>query len=222
MSYGLDKNTVALLHFNNKFKDECGNLWTPDANANNTGPGKFGKNSLAGGAVSTPILGNLTFGSHDFTIDWWEYRLRLHAYDYACGMGADLYKQCSICAQLTDGDATLRTYVGNNGSSWNILNSFVMGTASLNTFVHRALVRNGNTFYSFQGGKKISTVSSSGDFTFRTNDILWVQSFSNYIDEFRVSNIARWVNDFTVPNFQYVDYDSLSYKDKLDYFYGYK
>jgi len=88
--------------------------------------------------------------------------------------------------------------------------SVPMGTRQMNTWAHRALVRKGGYFYTFENGvlKAQAAVGGSGVFNIATYGPCvgcWPRSdgyyyFWGYIDEFRVSNgIARWTANFTVP-----------------------
>jgi hypothetical protein len=70
------------------------------------------------------------------------------------------------------------------------------------------MVRSGTTFYTFVDGAKQSP-SQTSSVSCNTSGVLYIgvgagYNFTGYIDEFRVSKgIARWVDDFTVPNDEY-------------------
>jgi hypothetical protein len=80
-----------------------------------------------------------------------------------------------------------------------------MGSYIYGAWTHYAVVRNGSKFYTFQNGIQKSTWTSTKSI-YNTGGSLYLGSygggnnFAGYIDEFRISNIARWTSDFTPPN----------------------
>ncbi|MDF2566479.1 MAG: hypothetical protein K0Q53_2883 [Massilibacillus sp.] len=84
--------------------------------------------------------------------------------------------------------------------TYDIANPKSVGTAILNQWAHYAVVRSGNTFFTFQNGVLISTWTSSLSIAvLDTAPSIGGNGqyyFGGYIDEFRISNIARWTSDF--------------------------
>lgn len=70
------------------------------------------------------------------------------------------------------------------------------------TWRHIALVRSGNVFTVYSNGNSVGTATSSGvipqDNMFTIGRSL-SQSMSGYLDEFRISNVARYTSNFTPP-----------------------
>jgi hypothetical protein len=109
-----------------------------------------------------------------------------------------------------------------------VLSYFSLGSVDLNTWNHFAFVRKGDTFYGFKNGTLTSTAKSSlaiyglgniflGKRNFNDNDYF----FRGYLDEFRISKIARWTSNFTPPTYPYSG-DFVAIKDRLNLLHGYK
>lgn len=77
---------------------------------------------------------------------------------------------------------------------------------AVNTWMHIALVRQGTTWTLYQNG--ISLGSSSASATFGNNTLPFIVGnygalsapWQGYIDEFRISNVARYTGNFTPPS----------------------
>ena len=52
-------------------------------------------------------------------------------------------------------------YMSSNLSAWDVANARSMGAQTLNTWVHYAIVRSDNTFYTFRNGTQIDTWTST-------------------------------------------------------------
>lgn len=149
----------------------------------------------------------------DFTVDWWEYCTGNSATRFAQSVNGG----CGgICA---GGSANINSlYISSTGSSWNISSGSVMFNTALNTWVHWALVRNGNTWTTYRNGIKFAQITGVGTI-FTNSSGLVIGSFLydanhyfvGYIDEFRISNIARWTEDFTPPTAPYIISEDIPY-----------
>jgi hypothetical protein len=74
----------------------------------------------------------------------------------------------------------------------------------LDKWYHVAMVRNGNLILYFQDGKLLGTLgaTTTENLSFVLGYLIDAQSatwFDGYIDELRVSDIARWTSDFKPP-----------------------
>ncbi|HMM22954.1 MAG TPA: hypothetical protein PKA10_19770 [Selenomonadales bacterium] len=209
--YLMDEHTVALLHFNDGLKDESGKVWTAVGGAStSTVQSKFGGSSLSLDGktqyLSTPNSTDFDFGSGDFTIDWWEYRKSADVQGLVFSRQPGTYAPIAVGANnIYNGriDAYARTDTIYNGSSydWDILNNFHMGLPIINEWTHYALVRASGYFYSFQNGKLIlkSDLITKEVAEGTGTPLIGCYGgiiYSGYIDEFRISNIARWTDDF--------------------------
>ena len=199
----IDNKTVSLLHFDNKnnlLKDIFNNTWI-----NNKGvyynSGKFN------GAVDLTDSGyfyttdsaivNLT----EYTIDFWAY-VPSNTIDY--------YRICF-------GTSTNDKYYGIISSdtfstpSGNIYLTDIDEGIKVNDWNHFAFVFK-DKWYLFVNGVLKATIETStlpaissmlciGNYKNQDNN---APSY-NYIDELRISNVARWTSDFGVPSSAYTD-----------------
>ncbi len=152
------------------------------------------------------------FGVGNFTVDFW-------AYGLAGANGA--------VVQFADGayggsvgyvsGGNLVVYLASAGGSWGIASAVSMGAVPGNSWVHYALVRNGNNFYTYRNGTQISTFSSSAA-VYNPSGNLNVGRYldttgatpyylSGYVDELRITKgIARWAGAFTPPTRAYENF----------------
>lgn len=202
--YEVDQYTVSLLHFDDGIKDECGKVWTANGGAStSTTQSKLGSSSLylnGAQSLTTPANADFNFGSGDFTIDWWEYRIT---------------NEVGVCVFDTDGNIHgcpgivvgyggngVKAYLSSTASEYDI-GGKTMGNAILNVWTHYALVRSGSTFYTFQNGVQQATWTSNLSVLDSVNPAInrynaSAYNASIYIDEFRISKgIARWTSNFT-------------------------
>jgi hypothetical protein len=87
---------------------------------------------------------------------------------------------------------------------WNVAGTYSSSTVTTNTWYHFAVVRSGSTVTLYINGSsnasltRSQTIGNGGDFYIgaRQNEDL---DFNGWIDEFRVSNTARYTAGFTAP-----------------------
>lgn len=166
-------NTVLLLHMNgennnttitdnSRFSRSCSTAGDTKISVLQS---KFGDSSAyfdgSGDYITVPNSAGLDFGSGDFTIEYWEYRTDASIVSpVMCRSNTDQglnpfligYKSGSIIYAYS-----CSTY----SNSWDIFSEFSMGTVIYNAWTHYALVRQGNTFRTYQNGIQISTTTSS-------------------------------------------------------------
>lgn len=152
------------------------------------------------------------FGSGNFTIDWWEYRT---ANDTSAELPIIARNDTAsitpfLVGAVFSGGTTNYVYMSSNGSSWDVANGKTLGTIDLNTWNHFALVRSGNTYYTFKNGTQSDTWSNSATLPDNASPVSIGKAQNNsyyykgYIDELRVSKgVARWTSDFTPPTIAY-------------------
>ena len=217
---GIDQYTKLMLHFNgpNGSTTFTDSELTPKTITPNYNPqissdySEFGGASLYlnSGFLSVPPSTDWNF-SGDFTIDfWWDHT----------GAGpivsiGDTSGSTSLC--ITDFNGAVSVYMSSDGWSNDIANQVSMGTASGTGFDHYALVRAGNTYYTFQNGILTSSFESNLSPNYSTSYSLYIGCVyewtsmgvwdiwaTGYMDELRISNgISRWVSNFTPPDSQY-------------------
>jgi hypothetical protein len=216
MGFVDDSYTTSLLHFDYSIVDQnSGVTWTAVNNATiSSVQYKFGKSSInmVGGsshdALTSPKNSAFEVGSGDFTIDWWSYRTSSADYQGTFAYWASNSYGINIGVYVSGHN---QAFLSSTGSSWDLLSHANMGSVTLNTWEHWAMVRNNTTIYLFKNGT-ITTQQSIGSAS------VWVNSSSNarmgswssdsgyagYIDEFRFSKgIARWTSNFTPPTSAY-------------------
>jgi len=186
------------------------NLETVGNAAVSTSVKKYGAASMyfdgTGDYLSTPDNPALDMGSANFTIEGWVYvtatSVSLQTL-VAKGTGAN--NQASYHIALNG--STWVYYLSGTGSSWSIASGVTIGTYTINTWQHIALVRNGSTFTPYLNGVAGTTTTSSTalfdsnkPFTAGADDA-GTSLLTGYIDELRVTKgVARYTAAFTVPD----------------------
>ena len=91
-----------------------------------------------------------------------------------------------------------------------MINPSAIGAYNNSKFTHRAVCRKGNTISAFENGVK--TFSTTVEGAYNHDKVLYVGYrghtgfegyFEGYMDEIRISNIARWTEDFEPPTEPY-------------------
>lgn len=178
---------------------------------------KFGGKSLYfnGSSYLKAESDAFNFLNSDFTVDWWEYLPE---------------QEADGCIFSFSHDPIFLVYYGTGTEqAWidGVYSGAVLGNQIAGEWVHRALVRSGNKLLYFTNGKNTFTGSFNGSAPYTKgygcvlgNRIGFSQPFSGYVDEFRISNIARWTSDFTPPTEPYKVIEET--KDPLDPYTWYK
>ena len=202
---GIDINTLLLLRGESLRDFSYYNVNVSNQNVSlSSTHTKFGGKSLyfnGNAKFSLPSSFKFNFYSGDFTIDWWGYQT----------------------TRVNEGDPFFFAPVGvghfgvhilsQNYSLWytNAYGGTVLCSEKLNQWSHYAFVKNGSQLLFFENGIKTFTGSST---VIPTQDgyVMCVggrsdiaQYYTGYMDEFRVSNVARWTQNFTPPKERYTD-----------------
>lgn len=198
-----DANVVSLIHFESALKDDgAGGIaksWSISGSAAlSTADKKFGSKSLAcsGGGIAVADSTDWTFGSGDFTVEFWFRRT-------ATGPGL-LFGQGTIgAASIGAGFISAQNFITIYANNSTLFGGGAVITDS--NWHHFALVRNGSTWRTYlDGAVNSSTTSSitvndlSGQFCIgKFGDDIGA-GFTGYIDEVRISKgIARYTGAFT-------------------------
>ena len=164
---------------------------------------------------------NLSTG--DFTIDFWVYPMNINPSGgniYMVSAGNSLDYLALIWATSIDNMGNLN-FVACNISTTCFVNFSGAGGIILsnNQWYHVAFEKSGYNYYMYVNGYQDDTVYSTSTFPYKSsNPVLvgaWAQGgnhaayFGGYIDELRISNVARWpggttgVQYFTPPTAPY-------------------
>ena len=169
-----------------------------------TAQSKFGGSSL----VSSDNEGHCEFATPEFgdayTIEFWFRANNTSGDQYMAGVWGGTPHGGFIWSAYLNG-STVRTYVW-PGSVAYVVNNVNVGTASANTWHHFAISWDGTTYRTFLDGTMGATVTSSTAPNWEQWSTTWVgtvggttSNFAGYIDEYRMSNIARYTSSFTAP-----------------------
>lgn len=171
---------------------------------------KFGGKSLKFNGTTAYLRllsGNFNIGTKDFTVDWWEYITGQAGTRFALSVSGG-------CGGLCGGEAKdeNKLYIGSTGTSCDLVSAGTAFNTEKNKWVHTAIVRKGTSIKSYKNGILIfeSTISDVKPIFWNDGGILVGSYLYNadyflkgYIDEFRVSDVARWTENFTPPTKPY-------------------
>jgi len=186
------------------------NIYVAGNTAVSTSQKQFGAGSIffdgTGDNISLDFSTDYAFGSGDFTVECWIRPQTLVGTDYIF----DLRNAPSLVPVLYLDNGVLKY---SNPITVRITGS----TLTTNTWYHIALARSGTSTKLFVNGTQVgstytdTTVYSAATPFFGSNYQNSVGSnFHGYMDEIRVSNIARYTSNFTAPTAAFTpDSDSL-------------
>lgn len=205
-----DANTIVLLHFNGldastTFTDESGKVWTAAGNAQldtaqfvfGTASGLFDNDAAT--HITTPYHADFLIGGINWTVD---FRIRFVSIGGALvqigtGYEARINIYHNGSAIVVSIEHNVRTF------SW---------TPSLNTWYHIAVVKvaASNDLYVFVNGSILSASQKSYYQPVITDGLkvgnydLGTYPLNGWIDELRISKVARWTTNFTPPTSEYI------------------
>lgn len=206
--FGIDKHTLCCLHFDDSAtKDECGNEWEVVGNQPSLGMGKFKKGVNFDGSASYIKKQTLTI-ENEFTVDCWvNFTNVIEHYGCIFSLGStNIINNPSLFSVYCDSDGLL--YVTGLDSQ---LQKTLNVSLKSNTYQHLAVVKRDKSIRFFIDGKLIYTTApvqldlSNNPYPLTIGN--WalneVRALIGYIDEFRISDVARWTSDFTPPTTPY-------------------
>jgi hypothetical protein len=185
---------------------------------------KFGSQSLYlngstyGSApfLSVPYSSAFDLSTGDWTVECWAYATVLNQANnlFAITSTASAYAQARVIPQ-EDGSALFLTQ--DSGGNWIYTTSSAAGTFATNTWQHVAAVRAGNLFRLYVNGTSVISFTSASALnsgsglttigaaiqngsTTTGNSTVGSQTWQGYIDDFRVTKVARYSgSSITVP-----------------------
>lgn len=207
---GNDSNTTLLIHSdatqgNTNIIDASPSAHTISSNGgsviHSTAQSYFGSSSLYFNDdtyLTVPTHSDFNIGTNDFTIDFWAY------FENAGTMDDGIIE--------IGGPTNFRIYIASDILTVRILNSNIVTTnvsSYENSWNHFAIVRSGSTVSIYINGTSITSGSNSSSIAQGQIYIGYhydaSYTFLGYLDEFRLSNSARWSTDFTVSDMIYVN-----------------
>ena len=217
MPFVNDDNTVLLVHCNGTdastfFEDDNGattirtaRTLTAQGNAQlSTAQEKFGQSSMlfdgTGDHFISSASDDFTF-TGDFTVELWVRlastgSIRVPIGNRSSGTGLGIW-----WVEVGTDQAAYSAWQNTAGTSYYPV---MPGTLSTNTWTHLAVVRNGSTLRMYKDGVGGTTITSVTG-TFGGNGAIYIggiaasYNWDGYIDEVRISNVARYTFNFTAP-----------------------
>ena len=165
--------------------------------------GSYSYDSGAAGWASIPPHSNFNLAGLDWTVDYWEYRTA------STVSKAVVVFDTTTLTNLMVGYATspdVLAYGSSDGTDWNNISSFKMGSLILNTWTHRALVRFGDVLLGYEQGILINQAAITLDIPDCTGGCYignWVgHLYPGKLDQLRITKgTALW----TTTNFNLTD-----------------
>lgn len=202
-----------LLRFNGTngstvFTDDTG-LSSPTAIGNaqlSTAEKKFGTASLlldgSGDGVQMTHISDLSMGTGDFTIEWWQYWNSLASFQTIYDSG-----------YVSSGALLLQTNLGGGRYILYASGSVIMteSTApSTGQWYHYALTRSGTDIRLFRDGNLQASATNSTDFNNTSPIAIGCRQsdgtfgVNGYVDDFRITKgVARYTSNFTPPSSEF-------------------
>jgi hypothetical protein len=215
---GIDANAVLVLHCDGvdgstSFPDSSLSPKTVTAGGGanvDTAQFKFGTASVLLNGVADYLTSadnaGFEFGSGDFTLDCW---VRFNALPVTQAMFITKYEtagaqRCFFWA-YNDSTASMEFRYSPDGSGSTLFSQPMSPTTA--TWYHLAVVRDGGDILMFVDGTQIGTTDTITESLFNGTAALNIGAFNagtggfldGWMDEIRVSNVARWTSNFTPP-----------------------
>lgn len=193
---GIDEHTVACWHFDEDYLDVVGGAnWHLNYGSLSNAYYKFGSKSCLANGYGVTSMNISASGMSSWTIDGWVlFTSSSTKHQFGTGSYVNGYTSLGgLRAEIKSSQITLGKYRGT------IDQTFTFDTAlSLNTWHHLAVQLKDGKFQAFINGKKVAEI----DWTEAvTSNFGFYQG--GYLDEVRISDVARYNGDFTPPTQAY-------------------
>ena len=213
-----DENTLLLLHGEDISDSSVNNVSIQNHGVvSSDARSKFGGKSLYFDGSSYLSIPGFPFpsGSSDFTVEWWQYMASSDIV-YNAGVVSIPFVETGgygiLVGYWATGHSNMTTYLSTTNNTYDVAEGVELGSVTFGTWQHYALVKSGSKYMVFNNGNKVveKTNSNSIDpfsgslFIGAYNyDSSWARKIKGYIDELRISNVARWTSNFTPPTAPY-------------------
>jgi len=166
---------------------------------------KTGSSSMlfdgSGDYIAVPDKDDFDFVERDFTMEWWQYRTGT----VGSGVKRGIWRHANgntYAPTITDDEGTMRIYLSSNNSSWNLANGLSIGSTEANAWHHYAVVREQGVFKTYKNGTLVTYYDGNNTAVYKYSGGARFGSsgtnhFEGYLDEFRISNKARYNSNFT-------------------------
>jgi hypothetical protein len=167
------------------------------------------KSFVTYGYVTFPANDNFNFGTGEYTIDFWFKTAALLSSSSKAHRIVALLSSTDVNISMSyNAFNTKKIYIFIGDDTLNELISTTELTAD--TWYHIALVRSGTTVTLYINGTSEDTYTSSMNHQFDLGGGIGFFTDENsevncYIDELRISDVARWTSNFTPPTEEYYD-----------------
>ena len=147
-------------------------------------------------------------GTSDFSIDFWIKPITYDAEILSLGGYVGSYSSAILIATYS---SKLRIDICNS-DGYTFYQKYAANDLPLNTWTHVALVRSAGQIKVYFNGVSDANMNGFNTSSLRNPDIMNLigsqggatsRSMNAYLDEFRISNIARWTANFTPPTEPY-------------------
>lgn len=199
---------------------------TIDTTTNKFGTGSFSFSGTATSYLQTPLSTNYSFGSSNFTMEFWfnsSFPTTNYNYYVFGNNTSGSVANGWLLYFFYSGTSTLTVYLRRNNA--NPL-SYLFPTVP-SGWNHYTLVRNGNTISFYYNGVSVASYTESGSIDNGIANLLYIgaaiasdasSTLKGYIDEVRITKgVARYISNFTVPNAPFfpvnVNYTPLAIND---------
>jgi hypothetical protein len=175
---------------------------------------KYGTASMyfdgSGDRLAIPASPNLTFGTGDFTIEYWMYPISNGTGNRMMGNGTSPYgaNDWSVWPYNASGKLALDVY-NINATAPALISTTTM---SPNNWYHVAIVRSGTSFLLFINGTQEASTTSSVSFDGGVATPIYIgdagfgEYYNGYIDDLRITKgYARYTSNFTAPTAAFKD-----------------
>jgi hypothetical protein len=179
-----------------------------------TAQSKFGGSSLAldgtGDKLEIPYSSDLTLSTTNWTVEYWiritaqagNYTNTIGMWDDTTASGCAFYFSCNMYD--TTRAMGVQYFYGGNNSGPVVFGS----TLTTGTWQHHAFVKNGNTLTAYKDGVSQGTHDMTGRtispydsnyVTLKIGGLVNGGYLNGYMDEIRISSVARYTSNFTAP-----------------------
>ena len=179
-----------------------------------TGQAKFGNTSLLldGNSDYAIFPNGATGGAGDWTIEMFIFSSNVGSGEFGTLLDNRPDSTNGLYQTLVLAAATLKFYVGGSGASYRITSD---DSLSANTWYHVAVCKSGSSTKMFIDGTQTGSTFTDNVTYINTGRTLIGaevsfgsgidEFFNGYIDEFRISNMARYTSNFTAPAEPFAD-----------------